>query len=854
MADTLPSGNKAMAGCVSRLREALNLLPRTDSQSLGETIAATLSAGRSVLQKQSPSVQSARNGEQPDLRQQQVGILLYWYHSRNLTSLSCSSSGRMPTVGLSSAIQQVRVLLAPTIQGADARYGQIKCVLGLQLARYRTVSGGSTSGVVFKALRRRPSHGPYTRMGIMRKNSILNYVRFVISQVRRCMGESFGLLRKGEVEHAFRRAFGVVPHARWQALLGRTDIYVRDAGAGFSRLDNSGTFRSSVRLSQFREDGVCMSEEWRKRTRSYRIRRRGASAIELTRAERAATVGQVATVVPTGVGLDVGGFSPTSSWQRGGGALSALAVSLAEISDCGDGPGAEDVTPPPPENTLDETGEVLSFFLEVGITGSLDVEHTVISSALPTAGQARKSLRQVVGETYQLFPCQPLSELSCGSLEAALLPSETPPVLGAKRAASCLDAPDLEGANGLGRGIQGVVNHEGFCSTTLDAMAAVETAQAQLHTAVQMYHRLVPFARLQHGLLRVGSGLSLDFRQLTHFSGATQQVPHCAVFLAGEHGWSSPEVAATSARVTFFAGHTQADTWEWDVALGPTSSLMDYVGAGAAKGEGPETSATREVVYQQLPLVRHFEITGLHGEGDESGTTARGKHVKFRFPRAFSVHAMCRSFALAGEGLAAMHTLAAQASKLRHAKCESAGYRVVTCSPVHVAMRESGLDHVVVLTHSAFSARHISSAERPGLVLISWPHVPTCPAAMRELEASVRKHRDLNALLHGLSRTVAVLAVVSSVVPDVGVAGGVHGDRSPAGGGTVLTAVSPARFVLSATSVQNRQGEPSQPKPVLTLAIEAGGQVRVSRVGEKDVTADTDALRDLLLEWIASSP
>lgn len=70
--DTLPSNSKAMASCISRLREALNLLPRTDSQSLGESIAATLSAGRSVLHKPSPSFQTSRNGEQQDLRQQQV--------------------------------------------------------------------------------------------------------------------------------------------------------------------------------------------------------------------------------------------------------------------------------------------------------------------------------------------------------------------------------------------------------------------------------------------------------------------------------------------------------------------------------------------------------------------------------------------------------------------------------------------------------------------------------------------------------------------------------------------------------------------------------------------------------------
>ncbi len=67
-----PGGSKAMAGCVSRLREALNLLPQTDSRSLGQSISATLSAGRSVLQKQSSLSRSGRIVEQQDLRQQQV--------------------------------------------------------------------------------------------------------------------------------------------------------------------------------------------------------------------------------------------------------------------------------------------------------------------------------------------------------------------------------------------------------------------------------------------------------------------------------------------------------------------------------------------------------------------------------------------------------------------------------------------------------------------------------------------------------------------------------------------------------------------------------------------------------------
>ncbi|CAM9987384.1 unnamed protein product [Ectocarpus sp. 6 AP-2014] len=750
-----------MASCISRLREALNLLPLTDSQSLGESIASTLSAGRSVLQKRSLPTQRARHGEQ-DLRQQHV---------------------------------------------------------------------------------------------------------------RRCMGESFGLLRRGELEHTFRCAFGVVPHLRWQALLGRTDANVIDAGTEFPRLDGSDTLRSSVRLGQFRENGVLLSEAWRKRTRNFRILRRGTSAIELTRAERAATIGQVPTAASAGAGFRLnsappldGDVSCSSGWQQGGGTLpAALAASLAEVSDGGDdmasrstrwrtdrgvGPGANGVKASSAGNVLEETGEVLSFFLEVDITGNLDVEHTVVSATLPTAGRARKSLRPVVGETYKLFPCQPLSGSRCGSLDADLLPSKPPPAVGTKRSASCLDADYSQGADGITTGV-----HDGLCPTTLHAAVGTvgEASQTQLCTAVQMCNRFVPFARLQHALLRVGTGLSLDFRELTHFSGATQQVPHCAVFLAGEHGWSSPEVAASSARVSFFPGHTQADTWEWDVTLGPTTSLMDFIWAVPAKDEDKGLAVTRGIVHEQLPLAQHIEILGVRQEGIDSSSTTRmaqGKHVRFRFPPPFSVHAMCRSFALAGEGLTVMQTLAAQASKLRQTGCEGAGYSVVSCSPIHVAMRDSKLDHVVLLTHSAFSSRHISSADRPGLVLVPWPHAPTCPAAMRELEASVRKHRDLNALLHGLSRTVPVLAEVSRVLPGVGSAAGMNGDRSPARGEFVLTAVTPARFVLSKSPLGERR---LQSKPALTLAVEAGGQVRVSTPGRKDVVADTGALRRLLLEWIAST-
>lgn len=75
MKDTPPSNKKAMALCVSRLQEALNLLPRTGTERLGESIAATLSARsaeRNVLRESSRAIQSPQDGEQQDLRQQQA--------------------------------------------------------------------------------------------------------------------------------------------------------------------------------------------------------------------------------------------------------------------------------------------------------------------------------------------------------------------------------------------------------------------------------------------------------------------------------------------------------------------------------------------------------------------------------------------------------------------------------------------------------------------------------------------------------------------------------------------------------------------------------------------------------------
>lgn len=72
--DTLSCRSKAMARCISRLGEALNLLPRTDTQSLSATIAAALNTGRPSSSVRHLSSKNVQDGEQQDLRQQQVSF------------------------------------------------------------------------------------------------------------------------------------------------------------------------------------------------------------------------------------------------------------------------------------------------------------------------------------------------------------------------------------------------------------------------------------------------------------------------------------------------------------------------------------------------------------------------------------------------------------------------------------------------------------------------------------------------------------------------------------------------------------------------------------------------------------
>lgn len=541
------------------------------------------------------------------------------------------------------------------------------------------------------------------------------------------------------------------------------------------------------------------------------------------------------------------------------------------------------------------TTKVLSFFLEIGIAENLDLEHTLLVVGPPKTGSARRSLRQAVEQTYPLhvhgisynttsyFPtemsAQDAQQVSLLGKRAASLTEGRQSgrgvgLVGTEDDTRPVGSPGGSPRRSLDIAQRGVKSNSRWWLDDVSKMSVVELKGHEemedgLYSAVCMAKRVIPFARLQHALLRlsINTAISLDIQSLTQSWEAGVEPPSCAVeLLVGEDGgWSSPEVAADSAKVKFYGGHVESDRWEWDVMLRPGTMIMDYAGPGQSVGGTSSLhgrKAALELVRKELPLVQHTFVTSkapetAAGPVSTNGPEKRfGKRIKFRFPTLFSVDEMCRSFALSGEGLAAMRTLAAQAADLQPSvgADPGVGYGVLSFSPIHVAMHDPCTDHLVILTHSAFSGRRIASQDRTGLVIVPvGDDIPTCPVVMQELEAAVTKHSDLRALLHGLSRTIPVLAAVSHVIPGVG---GTYsfgfGQRNRTGssaeGEFVLAPVSPACFVLSSRfKTKNR--------PPLTLILQAGGGVRVAGlVDREEVVVNVSGLQDLLIEWIAADP
>lgn len=710
--------------------------------------------------------------------------------------------------------------------------------------------------------------------------------------------EFFGFLRREEVEQVLRRAFGMMPCRRWGALLGRAGVSLSEMGVESHGADGVGVCRTFVCLNEFREEGISMSNEWRQRARSSRLRRRDPGVIELTSAERAATADRLVAVgLPNSLQPSTTSSVPQTlglpcDWHTNDG-LPGLAASLAEMSDGEDHDTKRTLRPTNPRDGvlkkdrarsaaparhLEETSEGLLFFLEISVSASTKMDYNLVVASLSEGPAGGSPSRPAVCETYQIRSC-PQRVSSCASLEVALLPTlevefplrkrswsdrlggwEATKSRGPNNILSGDMSPDFS-RHAKKRALAGVSDDmfaaPGHDVATSPSESSTSSEIVRVLEAVQASKGLVPYARLQHALSRVGTGISLDLHGLCQLPLAAENLSNCTVLLRGEEGWSSTQLAATSARVRFLPGHDEADRWEWEVTLDSSTCIQCYIPSRFDSVE------ERRAISHHLPLVQHMKVAadrsaeGVRNSYEVDGSapaTDDGECVTclFGFPPSFSLHAMCRSFALAGEGLTAMLHLASQAAKISRGEPQGKGYVVGSFSPLHVAFRDVSNGHVVLLTHSAFSVQHISSSARPGLVLIPQPGVKTCPAALRELEASVRKHLDLNTVAHGLSRTVPFLAIVAEVVPGVGFPPGANGfcvDVSKYSTQFFLKAVSPACYVLSAPGVPKR---PRSPKATLTFLVGAGGEVRVTEPGRKESILNTVQFKELLLEWVAS--
>lgn len=641
-----------------------------------------------------------------------------------------------------------------------------------------------------------------------------------------------------EVEQNLGCFFGLVPHQRWQALLGRTNARGRDSlQATSTNVESSFQIErtTSCLIQQFREDK----------------------------------------------GYHGGYWAPIDSKKiRLGPRASETRTVIASTIEDSNGAGRSGSQPPCVESPMSaacqlnvETTKVLSFFLEIGVAENLELEHTLLVAVLAKPG----SLRHVVEQTYPLhvhgtdisysatsyFPTQDTQQVSLLGKRVASLREgrQSGRDVGLVREEDNTGPIGNPGGN-LRRSLD--IAQQGVNSKShwwLDELESHEETEDGLYSAVCMAKRLVPFARLQHALLRlsINTAISLDIQGLTQSWDVGIEPPSCVVqLLVGEgRGWSRPEVAAESAKVKFYGGHVKPDRWEWDVMLRPDTRIIDYAGPGQ---DVSGTSSVLELVWKELPLIHHTVVAATAPETSAGPVSTNeseksfGKCIKFRFPPLFSVDEMCRCFALSGEGLAAMSTLAAQAADLQPIRGvdPGVGYGVLSFSPIHVAMHDPCSNHLVILTHTSFSGRRIASKDRTGLIIIPvGDDIPTCPAVMQELEAAVTKHSDLRALLHGLSRTIPVLAAVSHVVPGVG--SSVDAEQrnstgSMAKGEFVLAPVSPACFVLSSRfKTKNR--------PPLTMIIQADGDVRIAGLGDrKEAVVNVSGLQDLLNGWIAADP
>ncbi|CAM9108943.1 unnamed protein product [Choristocarpus tenellus] len=755
--------NPSLERCLSRLQEALNLLPDTGKLGMGANITATLAAARVTMRSKE------------------------------------SANGGASALGAAEGSNQ-------RIMGAEALVG-------------------------------------YQEQRDLRE-----------SQVRRFLREAFGLLLLEEVDKVLCQRYGLVSHHRWQVLIDRE---VRPPSGDKENHQGDGiSSRTLTSLHQFREVGVNdlkppfmgQSNTWGSDCRPLELGGGGSWGMSMSPMLSETDLGEKT--------ISVGG---TVSKNR--------AMSF----------GALDPTAAKGDVRV---GETLTFFVEFSVTANLDVEAILIATASPTETNdiVPRSVVPAVVARHEVASFRNLPHTIQASGSNSILEAGDGSVTLGKRASTPGELSGLEchqrTANGNHRGKRLALsgNRETkqvmpsiFCTPSAETSVAVSTEE-EIDSILQSCHCLIPLVRLERALARLGSRVSLKRSSLPEFNGANQFL----VLMPRPATWSAFPLLVETVEVKCLSSHDHLHTWEWHLHLGAGSHIFNERKTEAVRARHVAVAATDAQIH--FPLLsgitikkhkaRRMEVSDANEEGNEMAPhrldaipgEQRGI-ITLVFPRCFSVYSMCMSMEFAGEGLCAMLSLTEQATDLPNLLPNNAGYRVVASSVLHVSLCHITTGHVILVSHSAFSADHMCSGQPPGVVVIPSSSVPTCPVAILEVQSMLRKQMNLKDFVLLVSKMVPPLAELASVIPGVGCGVGaapVHDQNGFSGVDFLLTAQSPVSYTLTYTHESlapnpteglGRGGALLPNGGAVKIDLGEGGLVTVSDSGIEECLSDAMGLR-----------
>ncbi|CAM9103499.1 unnamed protein product [Discosporangium mesarthrocarpum] len=643
-------------------------------------------------------------------------------------------------------------------------------------------------------------------------------------QVYRCLWEAFRWVRLEEIELDLRCRFGLMPHQRWQALLGKGNPSLQNRESQMQPDDTVTMSRTYSSLCEFREIGL---------------------------------------------GVNAADREPCGAFDRVTHYSSGRAVSTCNgWSTLADRTRKGDISKATSETKGVRTGEIISFFVEFSVTGSLDLGATLVASAVPivATGAGHVSVRPVVVGRYNVTAPKSSQSHTGGG-------SET--VLGKRSSNGRLASEDTCQGRSSTLGGSELTHVEGHCvggretsATPTHAQSTTERSEAtegELDSILRLCHVLIPIVRLNRAFCKTGSGLMLKCEPLPSIGGSNSHSAWTQVVVPRPEAWSMPPLVARSLWVRYLPSHDHFNCWEWRVELGMATQLLKIIACGIV-----DVSSTPQHVEaaQLLPLLSgvtvaqagtckgkpHEAIVNNQEAEDDSKERDLGGQVYLLFPRQFPVYAMCMSMELAGEGLHSLLCLSSQAARLMRSDQNEASYRVVAVSPLHLALHHPGQGHVLLVSHSSFCAERVSSAESPGLVLIPSDSVPTCPAALLEIQVMLRKHLNLEVLLHNLSRVVPPLADLARVVPGVGLGEGAEPVDQLCGSWKVeflLMARNPFSYTLSYTCIPTHGHSMQLQKGNVEINLDAEDKIRVcDSTGER--LLESQSLKEFASQMVSN--